>query len=470
MSISIPKDPKIFLIPKYVEMLKKHSIHLDTLITKEILLKSNIDQFLFLIGMVAYEGNNFYSNFSFIKFYIKNKIKGDLDSLLKLEIVLHTIFLKKYETEEAYTKFYNYISSLYKQKRKSKSETSKKIKSLLFYVPSPVLLAHTNPLFYMLENRKDVSIEIVIASRGRNIKFEQMCKKTNVKFKNIEKNTYYETLNNLANFSDDFDVVIWQSTPVHLAYFRTLNPNVFLWSHKFHPNIPGLLGYIGSFNDYKDQHYINNQFWKNMDVGFEIKNKGKPNLKWENRISKFGSFCREELIDDEIFWKTIKVILEENKGSKFYYCGREEIHAKWCDEFNIKKNKIIFLGWLNEPHLKLKEMSFLIDGFSLGHGYMALEAMAASIPIIFPKNRSSYGTLENYLEKTINSFDIKDEAKYKNKYLLSFENKNKLIQLSKNLLEDEKFNNFYGFHYAKIISKLRNDNFEKFVSILSKNR
>ena len=470
MSISIPKNPKISLIPKSVEMVKNHSIDLGQLITKDILLKSNVDQFLFLIGIVSYEGKNFNSNFSFIKFYIKNKIKGDLSLLLKLEIVLHTIFLKKYESENTYNKFYNYISSLYNQKKNNNSQTSKKIKSLLFYVPSPVLLAHTNPLFYMLENRKDVSIEIVIASRGRNLEFEQMCTKTNVKFKNIEKITYHETLKNLANFSHDFDVVIWQSTPVHLAYFRTLNPNVFLWSHKFHPDIPGLLGYIGSFNDHKNEHYINNKFWKNIDVGFEIKNKGKSFPKWENRISKFGSFCREELIDDEIFWKTIKIILKKNKGSKFYYCGREEIHEKWCDKFDIKKNKIIFLGWLDEPHLKLREMSFLIDGFSLGHGYIALEAMAASIPIIFPKNRSSYGTLENYLEKTIDSFDIKDKEKYKNKYLLSFENENELIKLSKHLFEDEQFNNLYGFHYASIISKLKNDSFEKFVSILGKER
>ena len=470
MSISIPTNPKLSLISKSVEMLKNNSIDLDQLITTDLLLKSNIDQFLFLIGIVSYEGKNFKLNLSFIKFYIKNKIKGDLDLLLKLEIVLHTIFLKKYETEEAYNKFYNYISSLYKNKKNNKPQSFKKIKSLLFYVPSPVLLAHTNPLFYMLEKRKEASIEIAIATRGRNLEFEQMCKKTNVKFKNIEKKTYYETLINLANYSNDFDVVIWQSTPVHLSYFRTLNPNVFLWSHKFHPDIPGLLGYIASFNHYKNQHYMNNNFWKNIHVGFEIKNKGKSYLKWENRILKFGSFCREELIDDEKFWKTITIILRENNGSKFYYCGRKEIHEKWCDVFDIKKNNIIFLGWLDEPHLKLREMSFLIDGFSLGHGYLALEAMAASIPIIFPKNRSSYGTLENYLEKTINSFDIIDEEKYKNKYLLIFENKNKLIQLSKNLFEDEQFNNFYGFHYAKIISKLRNDSFEKFVKILEKDK
>ena len=35
----IPNEPKISSIPKSLEMLKKHSIDLDKLITKEILLK-----------------------------------------------------------------------------------------------------------------------------------------------------------------------------------------------------------------------------------------------------------------------------------------------------------------------------------------------------------------------------------------------------------------------------------------------
>ena len=115
-------------------------------------------------------------------------------------------------------------------------------------------------------------------------------------------------------------------------------------------------------------------------------------------------------------------------------------------------------------------MSFLIDGFSLGHGYMALEAMAASIPIIFPKNRTSYGTLENYIKKTVSYFNPDNEEKYKQQYLLSFENENELIHLSKKLFYDEQYNNFYGLHYAKIISKLRNDNFEKFISIINRQK
>ena len=97
MDISIPKNPKIALIPKAVMTIKKHSIDLNEVITKDILSKSNIDQFLFLIGIASYEGKNFNLNFSHIKFYIQNVIKDNKEHLLKIEAILHEIFLKKYE-------------------------------------------------------------------------------------------------------------------------------------------------------------------------------------------------------------------------------------------------------------------------------------------------------------------------------------------------------------------------------------
>ena len=47
---------------------------------------------------------------------------------------------------------------------------------------------------------------------------------------------------------------------------------------------------------------------------------------------------------------------------------------------------------VKKPHLKIKEMCFLIDGFNLGHGYLAMEAMAAKVPIIYPKSKKGYST------------------------------------------------------------------------------
>ena len=42
------------------------------------------------------------------------------------------------------------------------------------------------------------------------------------------------------------------------------------------------------------------KFWENLDVGFEIRNKNRPLLEWKNRKLNFGSFCREELINDKL--------------------------------------------------------------------------------------------------------------------------------------------------------------------------
>lgn len=469
MSIIIPQNPKITEIPNAISKLKSISLNPNNLVTKEILLKSNFNQFIFLIGLTSYDGKNFNNNLLYIKFYIKNVIKDNLNLLLQLEIILHQIFLKKYETEEAYDKFYTYISSLYKTKKnKVGYANTVKIDNILFYVPSPVLLAHTNPLFYMLLNRKDYSSHIVIASNGSNNEFERKCMEVNVEYINIKRRTLLETLNNLGNLSKEFDIVIWQSLPVHLSYFRTLNQKVCLWSHKFHPNIDGLMNYVGSFNEEKKIIYFNKNYWKNIDVGFEIKNRNTNLQSWEKRKLNFGSFCREELINEKQFWEVVKIILEDNIGSKFFYCGRESIHDYWCRNMGINKNNVVYLGWLDEPHLKLKDMAFLVDGFRLGHGYMALEAMAACVPIIFPKNRQSYGTLENYVNKTAHYFcnKYKDIHKYKNKYLLSFESEDQLKKISKKLFYNKNFNQFYGSHYASIISKLRNDTFEKFINVI----
>ena len=111
-------------------------------------------------------------------------------------------------------------------------------------------------------------------------------------------------------------------------------------------------------------------------------------------------------------------------------------------------------------------MGFLLDGFSLGHGYLALEAMAAQIPILFPKSRKSYGNVEDFLIKTSKQFKIKDIKEYKQKFLLNFKNNDELIYLSNKLLNDSEFNQFYGEHYKKVISKILPDSFEDFCYIL----
>ena len=79
--------------------------------------------------------------------------------------------MKRYETEEAYNEFYNYFSKFYLKKRINKNYSRKPINSILFFVHTPNFLAHTNPMFKMLENRKNKNIKIAIACQGFSKKF-----------------------------------------------------------------------------------------------------------------------------------------------------------------------------------------------------------------------------------------------------------------------------------------------------------
>ena len=466
--ITVPKHPNINDISIAIKQLIEINFDFNKLIDESMLNKINHNQFVFLMGIAAYQGKDFDKNMNFIKKYIKKIEKSQIDLLLKIEVTLHNVFLKKYETQSTYNVFYSFFSEIYSNKSLNKSfYKNKNINKVLFYVHNPTFLAHTNPLFYMLENRINKNISISIVSNGFNEEFKRKCKILNTNYHDISDNNLYSSFENLKILAKNHDIVVWQSVPVHLAYFRSIFKNTCLWSFKFHPNISDLQKYIGTFNETSQKQVLfNNNIWENINVGFEIKNLKEKVCDWKIRKLKFGSFCREELIDDQNYWEAVKFILDETKDSKFYYCGKIEIHSKWLKKLNIKKENIIFLGWLKNPHLKIKEMSFILDGFSLGHGLMAVEAMACNVPVIFPKNRKTHGTLENFIIKSIETLSIENKRHYLDRYLLYFDKQKSLGEMSKKLLNDYQFNNFYGSHYKKVIEKQFNNTFEDFIEIL----
>ena len=462
--INLPKNPKINQIPIAVKQLQDIKFDFKKLLDNNLLHKINPDQFLFLMGVVAHSGENFDFNMRFLKNYISRINKSELELLLKIELILHEVFIKKYETEETYNDFYNFFSRLYSYK-KSKNN-NKVVKKILFYVHSPTFLAHTNALFKLLKSKKDNSVEVGIVANSYNKEFETKCHELGINFYNILDNDLVSSYKKLEKISSNYDRVIWQSVPVHISYFRSLSNKVCYWSLKFHPNIPKLMHYIGIFRSKNKKLLYNNNIWNNINIDFNIENLLTEPLKWKYRKLNFGAFCREELINDENYWKLIQKILHNNKNSNFFYCGKKPIHEKWIKTFNIESSKIHYLGWLKKPHLKLREMSFLLDGFKLGHGYLALEAMAASVPIIFPKNRTAYGNLEDFLIKSAYQFKIKNIAEYKKKFLLNFEDDKELLSITNQLLNEELFNNFYGKQYKKIVSNLPSDSFQDFCNLL----
>ena len=81
-------------------------------------------------------------------------------------------------------------------------------------------------------------------------------------------------------------------------------------------------------------------------------------MEWKLRKLNFGSFCREELIDSEQYWRSVKLILDGNSKARYFYCGKKEIHMKWCNTLNLDATKILYNGWLAIPMKKSERWRF----------------------------------------------------------------------------------------------------------------
>jgi len=468
MKIEIDKNPNFSSISRSFAKLKKLNINIYKLLNKDFLDQLNPNQFIYLIGITAYEGKNFHLNFKFIQRYISRINIKNINLLLNIEGQLYNYFLKRYETEEAYQIFCSFFESLYKKNQNKTIVQNLKNQSneILFFIHAPVFLAHTNPLLYMLKNRKNFSKNITITSLTEDEVFTRTLTELNVKFVLLKGKTLLEQLNFLVSMSNKYKKIVWQSVPLYLGYVSKSIDNVCLWSFKFHPKFKNVKINIGSFQTYDKKIIFKGNIWKNIDVGFDIKNLNNETELWENRKLKFGAFCREELIDTKDYWSVVKIILEIVENSIFFYCGRKNIHTNWLSMLKIPPKRVVFLGWLEKPYLKLKEMSFLLDGFKLGHGYIAYEAMAANVPIVFPSNRRSYGTLETYINKLSKHSEHKHLFENSKNYFLKFKNNKEAAEIALQLMTDEKTNSFYGKYNNKLISLYPKDNFEDFQKVI----
>ena len=468
MNITIEKNPTFNNISIAYKQLINLKVNTNKLLNKNFVDQLNPKQFVYVIGITSYEGRDFNSNFEFIKSYVSKVNPKDINLLLELEGQLYQYFLKRYETEECYQKFFSFFDNIHKKNKiyLNQNSSEAKLEKLLFFVHSPVFLAHTNPLFFMLKNRKNFEINITVTSLHKDENFTKILSDLKVNFILLKGHNLSEQLNSLILLSSDFSKIIWQSVPIYLGFVSSRIDNICLWSFKFHPKINNVTKNLASFLSYKKSIFFQGNKWENIDVGFEIKNLGFEQRIWIDRKLKFGAFCREELINDESYWLIVKSILENVKNSIFYYCGKKKIDAHWSKKLNISGDRIVFLGWLKEPHLKLKEMSFLLDGYKLGHGYLAYEAMAAAIPIIFPYDRRSYGTMETYTKKLSTHPEHKKYLNNYKKYFLSFKSRKEASNLANKLLTDERFNNFYGKFNRELITLYPKDTFEDFCKIV----
>ena len=333
---------------------------------------------------------------------------------LELENLLYTTYLKHCESEQDYNLFFSAISDCYPQRQKRHRLDGP---NLAFFVQTPRLLAHVNPLVTMIQEDKGRTInpkQIFIISLGHNADFQSTFNDLGVKTIDLKISDKAVLPLALTQTCKEHEIgnLIWQCLPTYLSHARSHIDGISWWSLKFHPNISGLKHYITN-SDSKGLLEFNGREWTKFVPAHSLKNEQQKPRAWNERRQSFAAFCREELIDCEDYWLLVAEIINEF-DMEFHYTGRRAIHQKFVSEFNIPKNKVKFLGWLDEPERQMGSYNFILDGGLRGHGVMASEAIATGVPIIFPKSyigSDHSRTKKIYAEARVH-FEETPEAKY----------------------------------------------------------
>ena len=402
---------------------------------KPHLMKIKPREFLFLMANLGFLGTNLDKNIELIRAYFSNL--KHLGLKLEIEAQLSHLFLKKYETEEAYNAFYSALSSQYKETN-SNAKRNNLESGITFFCHSPVLLAHTNPMFKMLGEREKPSIPITVASLYESGDFSEACDKAGVRFLHLKGKTYAEAYKQLLDIANNQFALVWQCAPLHLPYVSSLCDNLIWWSHKFHPNIPNPKLRVGSSPNGTKSFEFNDQEWMHFDVGFSLESKALSSRTSKVVKKHFGSFCREELIDKKRHWLNVKCVLGTDTDLIYRYAGRKPVHKKWCEVLKIDEKRIEFLGWLKKPATQIQEMTFLLDGPVLGHGLMAFEAINSGIPMLMPFGTS--GAYANFIARNKGRIETPTfKTIFNNDLELSSIVKNLMDTREKNIIADNLF-------------------------------
>jgi hypothetical protein len=376
---------------------------------RSVLTQLNPREFVFLMGSLAKFGTNFNNNIKLIGLYLQNV--NDDGVKLELETMLYSLFLKKYESEENFRQFFNIFNANYKRQI---GPENKKIlsKSIWFFTHTPVFLAHTNAMFALLETRHDRDIKIIIASLNDNIEYRNKCMEVGASFEVLKGQNLSEKYEMLIEKSRNSLSLCWNGAPVNLGYVSKISNNTIFWSHRFHSKFEHVkLRLSAASKDRKDTFHYFGHKWHYFDSNFSIKNWNKT-ADWKIRQHNFGSFCRENLIDNIDHWTNIKTILATNVKLVYHYAGRKKIHENWCQELDIDIQRIRFLGWLREPETIIMDMAFLLDSEVLGHGLMGMEALAGKIPILQKyKTPGFYSNFLGHMDQEVVEKDVLARAR-----------------------------------------------------------
>ena len=404
--------------------------------------------------------------FQFMKrsIFALNKV-GRLNESLIIENNLYSFFLKYCETESDYNAFYGTISDCYSIIKK---RTKLGGQGVGFFVHSPHFLAHVNTLFNLLQLDRGRSIkpeDVTIFTLSKNPMFDNAFAELGIRVEALDLRQISDLPLMLAARCRIHKIgnLVWQCLPNFLGYTASKIEGISWWSLKFHPNIRGLKNYITN-SSFQGSLNFNSRCWSKFTPPTFLKNLTVTRQPWSARKDQFGAFCREELIDEENYWRLVACIIKAF-DLRFCYTGRQPIHQKYLEQNQISQDKVEFLGWLKEPEADLRNMAFILDGGSKGHGMMASEAIAAGVPVLWPFNytKSQHSRINKIYGEARSQMQGISDDKF---YALRYDCEQSLLKAIKLNCLEERENEASASLQMEMMKFRKDDDLSTFLSII----
>lgn len=475
---ALPPIPNAFNASNFAEYAK--SIQNSRIEGREYirLLQDKVSQgidsrdFIFLVvGSTVYEADIRFEVTEVCKNVIKNFILNrNFNDALIVENWLWDHYLRRLESEEAYNDLFKKIDSAYKELPIDTLEVSSDAYGYLFVTHTANMLAHTNSLYTMLKangNAQNQFEKIGLVVLGEvPQEYADFWSEIGIAVYSCQNiDSFDQRIMHIESIRahENYSSVIWLCTPLWLCFASRVVANLAWWSVKFHPGISGLNRYIGSLGPHENFTLYENN-WVHFVSPVTINNLNSvTHVDWALRRKKFGCFTRSELIDNQAYWQKVCLVLKKHRDISFNYAGKSEVHANWVNQDSEFFSRITFLGWLERPESAIAEYSFLLDPFPLGHGNLARESFAASVPIIYPikKGEQSYCTVNKLLDANPM---IKAEIYTTTKNLkTSYASDTELLEICSRLLTNSSVNKQIGNLYRRLLdNQIENNSWANF--------
>ena len=316
--------------------------------------------------------------------------KGNADGAIACELLMYRILVKFRETEDSTeAHFARWRDKMYALGLRERDESLwSKENGIGFVVQTLFSLAHNEVLYQTLKLVGPRPV-YVIGQYGEEIKarFEEIGCKVTSAYDHLSDGGRKTSITDRLKWlrarmaADGIGVAVWNSTVTISSYAFGLGlaPKHVMWSHRFHPHIPGSVCRIAYGAE--DEKTYHGQVWKCCKP---------PMVDWD-RLSErhaiqtsgqftFGTIARDEKIENPLFLDTVIRILKSCPDARYEFTGRIEPRIVR----NIFKKEGVsdrchYIGWVDQLHVA--SFDAFLETFPLG-GICALYALAQGVPVV----------------------------------------------------------------------------------------